>query len=36
VFGFLGLVAVVNTVGGLLVALLLGRAVASTTRASRL
>jgi MFS family permease len=36
VFGFLGLVAIVNTVGGLLVALLLGRTAASTTPASRL
>jgi len=36
VFGFLGVVAVVNTVGGLVVALLLGRrAAASTTPASR-
>jgi MFS family permease len=37
VFGFLGVVAVVNTVGGLVVALLLGRRGAtSTTAASRL
>jgi MFS family permease len=36
VFGFLGLVAIVNTVGGLIVALLLGRTAASTTPASRL
>jgi MFS family permease len=36
VFGFLGVVAVVNTVGGLVVALLLGRrAASSTTPASR-
>jgi hypothetical protein len=31
VFGFLGLVAVVNTAGGLAVRLLLGRRTASTT-----
>jgi hypothetical protein len=36
VFGFLGLVAIVNTVGGLIAALLLGRTAASTTPASRL